>query len=120
MFAVSPLPADDDPLLKFARALGFERLLALPSKRQQVIAAEDRATNVPQIIKLFEVGALVLKRQINKSSKLDAGWMDEVFRVIAAFSNNTYQLAKRSNGVQLKNRINGIHLRPYFNREIKE
>ncbi|KAI7892812.1 uncharacterized protein EV154DRAFT_402468, partial [Mucor mucedo] len=73
----------------FARALGFERLLLLPAKRVETALKENASTSPPTNVEVFPAGTHVLKRRINKSSKLDSGWEDEVFVVVAAFKNNT-------------------------------
>lgn len=120
MYGVLPLSVDDDPLLNFARALGFERLLGLPKKRQQAVDVEQGSSEPPKPVVGFPSGSTVIKRKMNKSNKMIGNWEDELYLVVAGFKNNTYQLVKKSNGVPLKNRINGIHLKRYINRVINE
>ena len=65
----------------------------------------------------FLPGTLVIHKNFNKQDKLDANWVDRVYTVVSAFSNNTYLIADVKTGRLLKRRLNGTHLRKYFDRD---
>ncbi|KAI7889009.1 uncharacterized protein EV154DRAFT_424671 [Mucor mucedo] len=113
MFGVTPLPPNEDPLLNFGRALGFERLIKMPFLHAEAVRV-SKQVNPPAPTIDFLPGTFVLKRAMNKVNKMCSNWEDVVYRVVTSFSNNTYVLVNAQTGALLKNRVNGIHLKKYF------
>lgn len=119
LYGVVPLDSNHDPILAFGRTLGFDRLLALPEIRNEVIlkGAKKRTLNPAVDIIHFLPGTLVLYKNFNKVDKLDNNWVNKIYTVVSAFKNNTYVIADVKTGRVLKRRANGTHLRKYFDRD---
>lgn len=81
----------------------------------------DKALKPSTEVVRFLPVTLVLYKNFNKNDKLSSNWVDTLYTVVSAFSNNTDLLANMKTGNKLlKRRANGTHLRHYFARETSE
>lgn len=114
VYGVAPLTEDQDPIVNFGRALGFERLLKVPLLRAGAKAIDINHRSAPNAITTFSPGTQVLKRKFVRRDKFDPNWDAAPYTVAAAFSNNTYALVNSATGKLGKKRVNGIHLKQYY------
>lgn len=111
LYGVVPVDAQHDPLLAFGKSLGFDRLMALPDIRSDIVMneAKYRAKQPASDVIRFLPGTLVLFKNFNKTDKLSSNWHDQVYVVVAAFQNNTYSISNVKTGRLFKRRTNGTH-----------
>lgn len=113
VYGVAPLTADLDPIVNFGRALGFERLLKMPSIRAASKHKDMMVRSPPQVVTTLPAGTWVLRRRFAKKDKMTSNWEEIPYVVLVAFGNNTYLLMNSKTGKISKKKTNGVHLRVY-------